>query len=362
MKFGVSLPKRVLWTERVIELFPIGKERGKVSFVVVRVVRSLCFFSIFWLTGFLAIAIDGVTSDSLSLFMLQMPFFCIIGFIVFVGSGWFRNQWNWFFNWTRHILKLSEPEFGRFRDKLERFINNFFPCLAIALILFFLNLMPQLDLLYVNLFLHPLVLAYWWCGMVFMLVLFMATMFWMIISLWIGTFLTFRQPLNLTLSRRTSRKFRPLALWSLKVSLLYFMGLAIIVVYESIQRFLWGTILYVAIVGFLILIGVLAFLLPFYNIHRALVNLKKRKLREIEEESNKLIQESNDTLAKYPAGDSRDRIMLITSRLVSLHAKERNLREADEWPIDPTILVGFTGFVLIPILTNIIVTLLFLIS
>lgn len=198
--------------------------------------------------------------------------------------------------------------------------------------------------------------------MVFMLVLFMATMFWMIISLWIGTFLTFRQPLNLTLSRRTSRKFRPLALWSLKVSLLYFMGLAIIVVYESIQRFLWGTILYVAIVGFLILIGVLAFLLPFYNIHRALVNLKKRKLREIEEESNKLIQESNDTLAKYPAGDSRDRIMLITSRLVSLHAKERNLREADEWPIDPTILVGFTGFVLIPILTNIIVTLLFLIS
>jgi len=158
-----------------------------------------------------------------------------------------------------------------------------------------------------------------------------------------------------------------LALWSLKASLLYFMVPAIIVFYESIQRYLWGTILYgtipyVAIVSFLILIGVLAFLLPFYNIHRALVNLKKRKLREIEEESNKLIQESNDTLAKYPTGDSRDRIMLITSRLVSLHAKERNLREADEWPIDPTILVRLTGLVLIPILTKIIVTLLFLMS
>ena len=349
----------MFWTERVIELIPIGKERGRVSFLVVRFVRSLCFFSVFWLTGFLAIAIDGMAIGSLSLFILQMPFFCIIGFVVFVGSGWFRNQWNWFFNWTRHILNLGEPEFGRFREKLERFINSFFPCLAIALILFFLNLMPQLDLLYFNLFLHPLVVAYWWCFMVFILVLFLATELWMIISLWIGTFLTLRQPLNLTLSRRTSEEFRPLAFWSLKVSLLYFATVAIMVFYESIQRFLWGTVFYAVVVVFLILIGVLAFLLPFYNIHRALVNLKKRKLREIEEECKKLIQESDDTLAEYPAGDTRDQIMLITFRLVDLHVRERDVTGAEEWPIDKTILSMLSAILLVPILTKIIVDIIF---
>lgn len=349
------MPKKLFWTERVIELFPIGKQRGGISFGVLLFVRSLFFFSIFWLTGFLAIAIDGMAIDNLSLLTQQMTFFCIIGFLTFVGSWWFRNQWTWFFNWTRHILKLSEPEFGRFRDKLERLINSFFPCLAIALIIFILNALPQLDLLYSGLILHPLMFAYWWCFMTFMLTLFLATSFWMIISLWIVTFLTLRQPLDLTLSRRTSEEFRPLALWSLKASLLYFVGIVILVFYESIQRWLWGTALYAAVVGFLILIGVLAFLLPFYNIHRALVKFKKRKLREIEEESSKLIQESNDVSAKYPAGDSKDRLMLITSRLVNLHIKERTVTEADEWPIDTTILSMLAGIVLTPILTTIII-------
>lgn len=349
------MPKKLFWTERVIELFPIGKQRSGISFGVLLFVRSLFFSSIFWLTGFLAIAIDGMTIDSLSLLTQQMIVFCIIGFLVFVGSWWFRNQWTWFFNWTRHILKLSEAEFGRFRDKLERLINSFFPCLTIALILFFLNLLPQLDLLYSNLFRHPLVFAYWWCFMTFTFILFLATGLWMTISLWIVTFLTLRQPLDLTLSRRTSEEFRPLALWSLKDSLFYFVGIGILVFYEYIQRFLWGTILYSAIVGLAILIGVLAFLLPFYNIHRSLVKSKKRKMREIEEESSKLIQESNDVSTKYPAGDSKDRLILITSRLVNLHIKERSVTEADEWPIDTTILSMLAGIVLTPILTKIII-------
>jgi len=349
------LRKKLFWTERVIELFPIGKQRGAISFGVLLFVRSLFFFSIFWLTGFLAIAIDGVTIDSLSLLTLQMTLFCILGFLIFVGSWWFRNQWTWFFNWTRHILKLSEPEFRRFRDKLERLINSFFPCLTIALILFFLNLLPQLDLLYSSLFLNPLVFAYWWCLMTFTFILFVATPFWMIISLWIVTFLTLRQPLDLTVSRRTSKEFKPLALWSLKNSLLYFVEITILVFYTYIQRYMWGTIIYSITMGLLILIGVLAFLLPFYNIHRTLVKFKKQKLREIEEESSKLIQESNDVSAKYPAGDSKDRLMLITSRLVNLHIKERSVTEADEWPIDTTILSMLSGIVLTPILTKIII-------
>ena len=346
-----GMPKKRFWTERVTELIPIGKQRVGISLVV----GSLLFFAIFWLTGFLAVAIDGMPIDSVSLYTQQMIMFCIIGFLAFVGSVWFRNQWTWFFDWTRHILKLSVPEFERFRDKQERLIYSFFPCLAITVLVYLFNLSLQLDLLYKNLVRYPVVTAYWWCFMNFAYILFMGTALWMTISLWIVTFRTLRQPLDLTLSRRTSEEFRPLALWSLKDSLLYFVGLAIVVFYLYIQRFLWGTLLFSGIVGVAILIGVLAFLLPFYTIHRALVKFKKQKLREIEEESTKLMHESNEVSAKHPAGDAQDRLMLITSRLVNLHIQETRVEEADEWPIDTTILSMLAGIVFTPILTKIII-------
>ena len=106
---------------------------------------------------------------------------------------------------------------------------------------------------------------------------------------------------------------------------------------------------------FFILFGVVAFLLPFYNIHRALVKLKKRELEEIEEETDKLIQELTETSPKHPAGHSKDHIIEITSSLVSLHIRERSVAEADEWPIDITVLSILAGIVLTPIITKIIV-------
>lgn len=113
--------------------------------------------------------------------------------------------------------------------------------------------------------------------------------------------------------------------------------------------------------AFIILFGVIAFLLPFYNIHRALVKLKRRELEAIEEESNKLIGELTETLAHaYPAGNSKDNISLINSRLNILHIRERSVTEADEWPIDVTVLSLLAGIVLMPLLTKVIVDFFFL--
>lgn len=277
--------------------------------------------------------------------------------MAFVVSGWYSDKWNWFFDWSGHILKLSEPEFGRLRDRLERFITSFYPCLAIALLLLIGGLiMPQLDAFREALMRLS---GYWWLCTSFMLALLLGTGIWLIISMWIGVFFTFRQPLNIKLSRWTSRDFRPLAIWSLKCSLLYFVGAAMV---TAVVSPIFGTFrdpfgaLSVASIGFSVFFGVMAFLLPFYNIHRALVKLKKRELQKIEEESNNLMEELTETLAKHPTGDSKDYAMLI--RLNVLQIRERLVTEADEWPIDMTVLSLLSAIVLTPILTQVIIEIL----
>jgi len=328
--------------------------------LAVRFVRSLCFFSIFWLSGLAAIVIDGFVIEALFWLTLCMANFHIIGFMIFAVSGWFSNRWDWFFGWSSHILKLSELEFAKFHDKLERLITSFYPCLTIGLVLAINWLRPEFGAI---LEFGTLWRVRWYVCYSFMFSLLAATVIWMIVSMWITMFLTFRKPLDLKLSRWTSRDFRPLALWSLKISLLSFGGLTIYAVFITAIQFafvadLWQTHLVLSTV-FFAFVAVTAFLLPFYNIHRTLVKLKKRELQEIEAEYSKLTQELNENLSKHPTKDSKERLMLITPCLINLQIRERIASEADEWPIDTTILSMLTLIVLIPLLTQIVIDILF---
>jgi sensor histidine kinase YesM len=297
----------------------------------------------------------------LLLVALNMAYFSVSVFIVFLISGWFRSKWSWFFEWSAHLLKLSSPEFHKLRDRLERFINSFYPCLAFALATHVsFTIMPQLNTV-IEAIERPA--FYWYVGMTFVSHLFVGTGIWMIVSMWIAIFLAFRQPLNLELSRRINRDFRPLAVWALKVSLICFAYLTLSIVMQSPVfnpvSILWGTNFLMIIVGLMILLGVFAFLLPFYNIHRTVVKLKQQELEVIEDESNKLMGELTETLAQYPAGDSKDNISLINSRLNILHIRKGSVAEAGEWPIDMNILSILSGIVLIPIFTEIIIKFLF---
>jgi hypothetical protein len=108
---------------------------------------------------------------------------------------------------------------------------------------------------------------------------------------------------------------------------------------------------------FLVIMGVLAFLLPFYHVHRVLMKLKKQELLEIEEEHDRIIQDLTGKTSTHQASDTEAHMMYLIHSIISLevlHIRERRAKDADDWPIDMTILSAVAGLVLIPILVNII--------
>jgi hypothetical protein len=345
----------MLWTERLFQLIPIGKERGSfASFLAVRLIRSLGFTFIFFLIGFVAVLISGnktIAQDPRGL--ASYGYFFISIFLAFTVSGWFRNKWDWFFSWSSHILKMSDTEFGKFRDKMEKFNNNFLACLIIFLPFFISYLIYSLSSFLKDW--GTLVVVYL-AFVNFFLVLFFATLVWIVVSMWITLYVTLRQPLNLKLSPRTNEEFRPLAIWGLKVLFITFVLVTIVVIFYNLGIVVspWGVAGFAGSVIFLVFLGVLAFLLPFYHVHRVLVKLKKQELQEIEEEHDRIIQ---DLSTKSTQSSDRKAINSIIS-LEVLHVRERRAKDADDWPIDTTILSAAAGLVLIPILVNIITSLL----
>jgi hypothetical protein len=137
----------MLWTEKLFQLIPIGKESGSfASFLKVRLIRSLCVTFILGLISALGYIISGVTTPGayglpglLALLFIAGGYGFSLVFLTFVVSGWFKNKWDWFFGWSSHILKLSETEFGKFRDRMEKFVNSFYACLVITAV--FLSLL-----------------------------------------------------------------------------------------------------------------------------------------------------------------------------------------------------------------------------
>jgi hypothetical protein len=357
------LPKRMLWTERLFQLIPIGKEHGSfASFLAVRLIRSLIFTLIIFLISLPFIWISGIGATS---FLRDPRSLTIIGYffavilLVFVVSGWFQNKWDWFFGWSSHILKLGETEFGKFRDRMEKFVTNFYVCLIITVILFVLGAIPSFSIILnmIGPMLRPAVLIGYLAATNFFMMLLMGTLLWIILSMWITFYVTLRQPLNLRLSPRTNEEFRPLAIWSLKALFVTLALITIMVVFVNL-----GVVVvpggFAGAVGsliFLVLMGVLAFLLPFYHIHRVLVKLKKQELDEIEDEHDRIIQGLTSTTSMQ-VPDTEAHMMYLKGifRLEALHKRERRAKDADEWPIDITIISAMAGLVLIPILVNII--------
>jgi hypothetical protein len=197
----------------------------------------------------------------------------------------------------------------------------------------------------------------------FFFILFFATLIWIIVSMWITLYVTLRQPLNLKLSPRTNEEFQPLAIWGLKVLFVTFVLVAIIVVFYNLGIVFspWGFVGFVGSLVFTVVLGVIAFLLPFYHVHRILIKLKKRELLEIEEEVNKLMDDLAQTSSNNNVLHSEESITQIMNsqralaRLHFLQIRERRAKEADEWPIDTTILSILAAIVLVPILSQILI-------
>lgn len=343
------MPKKMLWTELLFSYFPIDKK----VFWQQMLARFCLLFSL-WLAGLLAFALDGLmTSYILDLSFYQM--FFGTSFLILFGSYMIQRELNNVIQDVRPMLKLDDPLFRRFSERVERYSYSFLPCLFIAIgFVVFLSDAP-------NEFQRALAEGFnlhviWYLSAGFFSLLLTGTGIWMVVSIWLTIFLISRQPLNVELSPETIKKFRGLSMLALWFSLFYFLAVSI----GNITFFARASALSLLEIVispylFFVAIGVIGVLLPFYNIHNALLKLKRQELLVIEEESEQLLRQLDEVLAKQPTRQISDQTTAITARLFSLQFKERHVKTAQEWPIDIGFVSKLLGLGLIPIIGRIMV-------
>ena len=274
------------------------------------------------------------------------------GFIILFGSFMVQRSLKDLIQNARTILRLDEPLFLRFSERVERYSYSFLPCLLIALALVFLSGVP-------NEFQQALAEGFklhttWNLLFTLFSYLLAATGLWMFMSIWLTIFLTSRQPLNVKLSPKTIEKFRDLSMLALWFSLFYFLALAIgIATLSAVVPAFSLLEIVISPLLFFIAIGITGILFPFYNIHKALFKLKKQELSRIEEESEKLLQQLDEVLAKQPTTQTSNQTVAIMARLFSLQIKERQAKAAQEWPIDIGFLSKLVVLVLIPLIVRV---------
>jgi len=187
----------------------------------------------------------------------------------------------------------------------------------------------------------------------FFLNLLTATGVWIGVSIWLTIFLISKQPLQVKPSPSTIEEFRGLTMLALWFSLFYFLAISIGIVVPLARQPAMSLfeIFFSPLLAF-IAIGVVVVVSPFYNIHKALLSLKRRELLKIEEEFEQLQLQLDGVLAE-PVSHSSDQITVIMGRLSSLQIKERRIKLAQEWPIDIGFLSKLLGLVLVPAIARV---------
>jgi hypothetical protein len=104
-----------------------------------------------------------------------------------------------------------------------------------------------------------------------------------------------------------------------------------------------------------IAIGIVSILFPFYNLHKTLLDLKNRELRNIQEEFERLRKILDEVLEMKPNKQSNNQILAIIGRIFSLQIKEKSVFTAPEWPFDVGFISKILGLVLIPAVVRILI-------
>jgi hypothetical protein len=100
-------------------------------------------------------------------------------------------------------------------------------------------------------------------------------------------------------------------------------------------------------------VGVIGILFPFYSIHIALLKLKRIEFDKLKKESDTIIEQMDQIIIDNKGKKKSEEIIDKLARLFSLQAKEKQVKDAQEWPIDTSFLSRFSGVVLIPIVARI---------
>jgi len=261
---------------------------------------------------------------------------------------------------------MDDTKFKKFLRRIEWYSYSFIPCLLLTLFLFARPLSGDFTIVLRTLFEGGFVGIWTICFFWFFSSLLSATGIWICVSIWLTTYLISRQPIRGELSPETMKKFRGLTVLGLQFAAIYFLAVSFGVIFplsqpiHSLTDVIMSPILPFTAVG---LVGVL---LPFYNIHRTLLSLKKKELSKIQSEFEHLettlygiLTKTDDQLSDQSTGARARHIVslersletltttgAITLRIFNLQVRERRIRAAQEWPID----IGFISK-LIPIVS-----------
>lgn len=344
-----SLPKEMFWTELLLSYFPIDRRRFRQQMLA-----RFCFLLVVWLAGFVAYTSDGLMVSYL--FELRIyPILFGTGFIILIGTYMVQRTLSNLIQNIRPLLKLEDIQFQKLHERVQHYSYSFLPCLFIALgLVVFASDAPTqfLQALAEGLTLY----AIWDLFFIVFMYLLTATGIWMFMSIWLTIFLISRQPLSVKLSPEIIERFRDLSIVALWISLGYFLGLTFSIGLTTSSAGAPAPSFFEIVTSpnlFFVAIGIVGILLPFYNIHKTLLKLKKQELLKIEEESEQLLKHLDAVLAEPPTKQVSDQTIAILARLFSLQVKERHVKEAQEWPIDISFLSKLAGLVLIPIISRI---------
>jgi len=307
-----------------------------------------------WLSGLLVYGVDGLAGDYLSNSQLLSILFVNCPIILF-GTYMTQHALPEAISSFKELVDLDDDSFRKLSDRIEKISFSFIPCLVIGIVYTLLLTDVSLDVqrtLVEGVTLHSL----WGLFFVSFNNILTSTGFWLGFSIWLTVFQISRQPLKVELSMGLIEKFRGLSMLNFWFSLFYFLAVSISFAVSVIgaPAVSLTEVLFSPLLVFIV-IGVACVIIPFYNIHRALIGLKKRELSEIEVEYERLRIELDEASRRVEGVEVG--AFATMSRLFSLQIRERRLREAPEWPIDMGFVSKLASVVLIPAVVRIAVEL-----
>jgi hypothetical protein len=330
----------MIWIERFFNLLPISKK------LKVQISVRLFFLFVVWLTGLAAFALDGQAAQYVSNWLV-IPGFFGAGLIILMGTFMIQETLSDTVLSVRQLLNMDDSKFKKLLGRIEWYSYSFIPYLLLTLVYVVLS-GNIVSLVSRTLFagFHGI----WTVCFVFFSSLLSSTGIWICVSIWLTTYLISRQPIQVELSPETMKKFRGLAVLGLQFAAFYFLAISFGVILplsqtpiHSFLDVIMSPILPFTVVG---LVGVL---IPFYNIHRALLSLKKQELSKIQSEFENLETTLDEILTNPDDQLSNQSAGAITLRIFSLQVRERRIRTAQEWPIDIGFISKLMGLGLVPL-------------
>jgi len=342
------LPKKMIWTEKLFTRLPIDRKKIKEQMLV-----RLFFLFVVWLTGLAAYALDGQAAQYVSNVQV-FPWFGT-GLIILMGTFMIQESLGDTVLSVRPLLNMDDSKFKKLLGRIEWYSYGFLPYLLLTLVIVVLsgNIVTLVSRTLFEGF-HGI----WTVCFMFFSSLLTATGIWICVSIWLTTYLISRQPIQVELSPETMKKFRGLAVLALQFAAFYFLAVSLGVVLPLSQTPIrsFTDVIMSPILPFTV-IGLVGVLLPFYNIHTALLSLKKQELSKIQSEFERLEITLDEILTK-PTDQLSDQTTDITYRIFRLQIKERRIKAAQEWPIDITFISKLLGLVLTPVVAKILTELL----